>query len=130
MLQKAQRDRIGRQALKIGARKLEDLGRLLAGDQATRNLRRGRRGEHRLGALADKAAPDAVAIKRRARPLALKGGIAGFATKTRRAGLLAELLIVEGKLGKLLALLDRQRDHVVIKARDRHTPVVVVQLGD
>ena len=77
-------------------------------------------GQDRLGPFALIAAPQAVDVERRAGPAALERRVAGFARQGPHADLLLELPLVERQRRKLLPLVGRERDDVVVKAGNRH----------
>ena len=122
---------VGRQPrLDEGAEALDDPLRVLLADQPERHFgaRLGR--QHRLRALADIAADDAVDVAGRARPDHLQRRAALLAGGNREADLAEERLLVEIEVAPLLGDLVGQLLDPVVEAGQSDRAVGVVQVGE
>ena len=116
-----------RDGAEVALEEAGDLAVVLIGHQAHRNLRRGLRRDHRLGPLADVAAPNAVDVERGADARAFDGRVARLALdvadrERTLVGRQAERRAVEGP-----ALGLGQLAHVVVEARNGDVSVLVDQ---
>ena len=93
-------------------------------------LGRGLRGQHRLAAGADIAAPDAVALGGRAGPDLLEHRIARLAARLAEADLAQERRVVEGQRIPCGLHVVGHGMHAVVELGDGDPPGVVVDVGD
>ena len=108
---------------------LRNLAVVLIRDQAHRNLGRGFRGDHRLGAFTCVAAPDAIDIERRTHARAFQRRVARFALHVADFQRFFIIFHIERRLVERLALPGRQFAHIVVEAGDRYTAAIVYQTG-
>ena len=111
----------------VSLHQLLDLGWLLIRNEPAAHLRHRLGRQHRLRSLTGVSAQQAVHLARRSYPQPLEYRVPLLASERRHSDFIHQGLLVEWQRAHLLTHLRRPFVDVVVKARDRHTAILIVE---